>query len=141
MDGTTNYTLHLGVQVTQRVLWTLITDERDEPIMNFPNVAAALQWLDAQGIAEIRWRSGPYTGTLTLRYEEDPESAIMYHVGTPDSKVQEVTHGQDNSSHSFVRSKRLSREIRRLQQVEGNPVREAARRARQPPNKRTDANP
>ena len=118
MDHSTKYRLHLGVRITQRVLWTLITDAEDNPVMNFPNVEAAVHWLHNKGETCVIWRSGNYTGTLTLGYEPDAESDILYHIGTPKQQVQEVLNGEGNGTSPLVRSKRLSSKIHGVRKLE-----------------------
>src|SRR5574337_404132 len=106
MSQTEVYVLHIGVRVTNKVLWTMISDLDGVPLRNFPNVEAAIHWLYLRDVREVAWRSGNYTGTMTLDYDEIEEARILYHVGTVNTREGNLEDGENHSPYSIVRSER-----------------------------------
>lgn len=135
------YRLHIGLRITQKILWTMLTDLNDEPKLHFRTVAGALRMLANDDYTSVQYRAGDYTGTITIEHDPIPQSGMIYFVDHRFRIAEEPDHGKDSGTTAQLWSQWHDRKNANLRLLEGCEIRPPTRDPSEPEHERaaTDA--
>lgn len=140
-DKRAPYRLHIGIRITKQILWTMLTDLKDEPLMHFRTLSGAMRWLAADEYTSVEFRSGKWAGIITFAHEPITSDTIEYYADHRFRIAEEATRGEDNRPITQLWGEWNYRKDTDLRLLEGNKIRAPESHPSESKDDRADADP